>query len=56
MWIENGALTHAVDEVTIAGNLGAMLESVDAVGGDLLWVGSTAAPSFRVGGLTVAGH
>jgi PmbA protein len=56
VWIENGTLTHPVDEVTIAGNLGAMLESVDAVGDDLLWLGSTAAPSFRVGPLTVAGR
>ncbi len=56
VWIENGALTHPVDEVTIAGNLGDMLEAVDAVGDDLLWLGSTAAPSFRVSGLTVAGR
>ena len=56
MWIENGVLTHPVDEVTIAGNLGEMLLSVDAVGDDLLWLGSTAAPSFRVSQLTVAGR
>jgi len=56
VWIENGKLTHPVDEVTIAGNLGNLLESINAVGNDLLWLGSTAAPSFRVERLTVAGR
>jgi PmbA protein len=56
IWIENGALTHPVDEVTIAGNLGELLQSIDAVGDDLEWLGSTAAPSFRVTRLTVAGR
>ena len=29
LWIENGQLTHAVEEVTIAGNLGEMLKQCD---------------------------
>ena len=36
-WIENGALTHAVEEVTIAGNLAEMLMNVTAIGNDLLF-------------------
>ena len=32
IWIENGKLTHAVEEVTIAGNLLQMLAAIDMVG------------------------
>src|SRR6266568_3484969 len=34
-WIENGQLTYAVEEITIAGNLAQMLMSVTAIGNDL---------------------
>jgi PmbA protein len=56
IWIENGALSHAVEEITIAGNLGQMLLDVDAVGNDLLWLGRIAAPSLRIARMTVAGE
>ena len=55
LWIENGELTHAVEEVTIAGNLAAMLNSITAIGNDLLFRSSVAAPTLRVDGMTVAG-
>ena len=55
-WIENGERAHPVEEVTVAGNLGAALETVDAVGNDLLWQGRSAAPSLRFARLTVAGN
>jgi len=55
MWIEGGEPVHAVEEVTIAGNLGDMLASVDAVGSDLLRLGPVAAPTVRVARMTVAG-
>jgi len=55
-WIENGARTHPVEEVTVAGNLGALLRDIDAIANDLLWLGSLAAPSFRVSRLTVGGR
>ena len=35
MWIEDGKLAFPVEEVTIAGNLNAMLASIDAIGADL---------------------
>ncbi|HYB13831.1 MAG TPA: TldD/PmbA family protein [Myxococcota bacterium] len=54
-WIEGGAIAHPVEEVTIAGNFGEMLRAVDAVGRDLLWLGSIASPSVRVARMTVAG-
>jgi len=54
-WIENGRLTHPVHEVTIAGNLRQMLRDVDAVGTDLVFRGSSAAPTIRVRRMTVSG-
>jgi PmbA protein len=55
LWIEGGKIVHAVEEVTIAGHLGAMLEAIDAVGNDLLWLGPVAAPTLRIARMTVAG-
>ncbi|MGO8757107.1 MAG: TldD/PmbA family protein [Terracidiphilus sp.] len=55
LWIENGQLTHAVEEVTIAGNLAEMLRNVTAVGNDLIFRGSVAAPTLRIDGMTIAG-
>ncbi|MGC9158191.1 MAG: TldD/PmbA family protein [Terracidiphilus sp.] len=55
LWIENGQLTHAVEEVTIAGNLGEMLLNVVAVGNDLEFRGAVASPTLRIDGMTVAG-
>jgi PmbA protein len=55
LWIENGELTHAVEEITIAGNLGEMLRNVTAIGSDLVFRGSVASPTLRIDGMTIAG-
>jgi PmbA protein len=55
LWIENGKLTHAVEEVTIAGNLAEMLRNVTAIGNDLIFRGSVASPTLRIDGMTIAG-
>jgi PmbA protein len=55
LWIENGQLTFAVEEVTIAGNLAEMLMNVTAVGNDLEFRGSVASPTLRIDGMTIAG-
>jgi len=55
LWIKNGELTHAVEEVTIAGNLREMLRNITAIGNDLVFRSSAAAPTLRVDGMTVAG-
>ncbi|MGB6830282.1 MAG: TldD/PmbA family protein [Terracidiphilus sp.] len=55
LWIENGELTHAVEEVTIAGNLGEMLKNITAIGGDLEFRTSIASPTLRIDGMTVGG-
>ncbi|KAA6458745.1 TldD/PmbA family protein [Acidobacteria bacterium AB60] len=55
LWIENGELTHAVEEVTIAGNLAEMFFNVTAIGNDLVFRGSVASPTLRIDGMTIAG-
>jgi len=55
LWIENGQLTHAVEEVTIAGNLAEMLMNVTAIGNDLVFRGAVASPTLRIDGMTIAG-
>src|SRR6204780_1893543 len=55
LWIENGQLTHAVEEITIAGNLAEMLRHVTAIGNDLVFRGSVASPTLWIDGMTIAG-
>ena len=55
LWIENGQLTHAVEEVTIAGNLKDMLRNITAIGNDLIFRSSVASPTLRIDGMTLAG-
>lgn len=55
LWIENGELTHAVEEVTVAGNLAEMMRNVSAIGSDLVFRSAIASPTLRIDGMTVAG-
>jgi PmbA protein len=55
LWIENGQLTHAVEEITIAGNLAEMIMNVTAIGNDLEFRGAVASPTLRIDGMTIAG-
>jgi len=55
MWIENGELAYPVEEITIAGNLKDMYRNIVAIGNDLVFRGSAAAPTIRVEGMTIAG-
>jgi PmbA protein len=56
MWIENGELAYPVSRVTIAGNLGAMLSRVAAIGADLEFRSSMAAPTIAVEEMTISGQ
>jgi PmbA protein len=56
LWIENGELAYAVEEVTIAGNLKEMLNNVGGIGDDLEFRGSVASPTLRIDGMTIAGE
>jgi len=55
LWIRNGELSFAVSEVTIAGNLKDILTNVEAIGSDLEFRGSEAAPTLKIGEMTVGG-
>ena len=55
LWIRGGELAFAVSEVTIAGNLKDMLLGLEAVGSDLEFRGSMAAPTLKIGEMTVGG-
>jgi PmbA protein len=53
-WIENGKLTYAVSEVTIAGNMLDMFKNLTAAS-DLQFLYGTNCPSLRIDGMTIAG-
>ncbi len=55
LWIRDGELAFAVSEVTIAGTLQEMLLGLEAVGSDLVFRGSVAAPTLKIGEMTVGG-
>jgi PmbA protein len=55
LWIRGGELAFPVSEVTIAGNLKDMLLGLEAIGSDLEFRGSTAAPTLKIGEMTVGG-
>src|ERR1035441_2368751 len=54
-WIENGELTYAVEEITVAGNLAQLLLNITAIGNDLEFRGAIASPTLRIDGMTIAG-
>jgi len=53
-WIENGKLTYAVSEITVAGNLKDMFANLTPAN-DLKFLQGTNAPTLRVEGMTIAG-
>jgi PmbA protein len=55
LWIEDGRLTHAVEQVTIAGNLADMLAGIEMIGDDLRFRTAVASPTVKIGRMTVAG-
>ncbi|HEY7221763.1 MAG TPA: TldD/PmbA family protein [Candidatus Binatia bacterium] len=55
LWIENGELAYPVEEITIAGNLKKMFQSIEMVGNDLEMRGRIASPTIKISQMTVAG-
>lgn len=55
LWIEKGELTYPVEEITIAGNLRHMLADIEMVGNDLDMSRRIAAPTLKIGSMTIAG-
>jgi PmbA protein len=56
IWIENGELTYPVEEITIAGNLKEMFQSIEMVANDLEMRGRICAPTLKISQMTVAGE
>lgn len=56
LWIRNGELAFAVSEVTIAGNLKDILRGLETIGCDLEFRGAVAAPTLKIGEMTVGGR
>ncbi len=57
-WIENGALSYAVNEVTIALPMQELLQNIKAIGNDLTFVpmmGALGSPTIRVDGVMIGG-
>ncbi len=54
-WVENGEIVHAVEEVTIAGNLRDMFANIVAVGADTIVRGTKETGSILLEGMTLAG-
>ena len=56
LWIEDGELAFPVEEITIAGNLVAMLQSIEMVGSDLELRSSISAPTLKIAEMTIGGE
>ncbi|MGK7295156.1 MAG: metalloprotease PmbA [Candidatus Wenzhouxiangella sp. M2_3B_020] len=55
-WVEDGEIAYPVEEITIAGNLRAMLAGLQAAGSDLETRRNVQVPSLLIGEMTVAGQ
>lgn len=55
-WVENGEIQHAVEEITIAGNLRDMFRRIVAIGNDALPRGAKHCGSILIERMTIAGN
>lgn len=55
LWVEKGEIVYPVSEITISGNLGNILNSIEKVGNDLEFRSPVVGPSIQVSELTIAG-
>ena len=54
-WVKNGKIQHAVEEITIAGNLQDMFRQIVAVGADTITRGSKTTGSILIEQMSIAG-
>ncbi len=54
-WVENGEIQHAVEEITIAGNLKDMFRQIVAIGADTINRGSKSTGSILIEQMSIAG-
>jgi PmbA protein len=55
LWVENGEIVYPVSEITISGNLGHILNSIETIGNDLEFRSPIAGPTIKISELTIAG-
>jgi PmbA protein len=55
LWIENGKISHPVQEVTIASNLQDMLNNIEMIGNDVTFLGPIAAPTLKIRSMVISG-
>ena len=55
IWIKDGKLDHAVEEITVAGNILQMFANIEMVGNDLEFRSSINAPTIKISRMMVAG-
>lgn len=55
LWVEKGEIVYPVSEITISGNLGYILNSIENIGNDLEFRSPIAGPTIKIGELTIAG-
>ena len=56
LWVDKGEVVYPVSEITISGNLGEILNNIEAVGDDLEFRGPFSGPTVKVGELMIAGE
>jgi PmbA protein len=56
LWVEKGEILHPVSEITIAGNLGKILQQPVLKGNDLRFRSSLSGPTLRIEEMTLAGE
>jgi PmbA protein len=54
-WVENGQIQHAVEEITIAGNLADMFRQIVAIGSDVMARGTKRTGSILIEQMSIAG-
>ena len=55
-WVENGRIAYPVHEITIAGNMKAMLKGIEAIGADAYAYGAKTVGSILINRMKVAGN
>lgn len=56
LWVESGEIVYPVSEITIAGNLGEILNNIEMIGNDLDMRSSVSGPTIKIKELTVSGQ
>jgi len=56
LWVENGEIVHPVSEITISGNLGTVLNTVEEIGNDLEFRSAVTGPTIKIAEMTIAGE